>query len=98
MKEPVIRPLPSEKYFRELVDRLITPERADEEAAAFVEILMTCANAEDDGSWHLASAAARYAFTKTEAFETAFRAFAGYPDISTPACEELPTHNVEREM
>lgn len=78
--EPIIRALPTAGKFCELVDIVITPERADDEAKAFVDIILTIANPEDDKSMHLANTAARHAFSMTSAFEAAFREFAGYPD------------------
>jgi hypothetical protein len=61
------------------VDKIITPERADEEAKAFISIVLEVANWEDDRQWHLANVAAKHAFSKTDAFEEAFREFAGFP-------------------
>lgn len=78
--EPIIRPLPTPERFKQLVDELITPEYADREVKAFIDIVLTVANSEDDTQWHLANEAARHAFSKTDAAEKAFRDFAGFPD------------------
>lgn len=79
-KEPVIKALPTAAEFRKQVDVLITPEFADREAKAFAAIVLTVASPEDDHAWHLASEAARHAFTKTGAFERAFREFTSFPE------------------
>ena len=80
--EPIIRPVPTEREFRQMVDELIPVEPGinDGAAKAFVNMILTVANPEDDAQWHLANVAARHAFAKTEAAEMAFRKFSGWPD------------------
>ncbi len=80
--EPLIRPLPTADEFRAMADVLVPPECGynDEAAKAYIDTVLTIANPEDDHSTHLANTAARHAFMKTEAFETAFREFAGIPE------------------
>ncbi len=78
--EPIIRPVPTIEGFKTMVDQLITPDRPEDEAKVFIDMILTTANPDDDHSWALANEAARHAFTKTEAFEQAFRNFAGFPD------------------
>jgi len=77
--EPIIKPLPSKKEFLAFADVLVSPECGynDEQARAFVKTVMTIANPEDDYSMDLANSAARHVFAKTEAFEQAFRDYAG---------------------
>ncbi len=79
--EPIIRPVPTEERFRELVDVLIPPEAGYNDTAvkAFIDIVLTVANPEDNYSWGLANAAARHAFIKSETFEQAFHSFANWP-------------------
>lgn len=91
-REPVIRPLPSPSEFQKHVDVLITPEFADREAKAFAAIVLTVANPEDDYSWELANEAARYAFTKTAAFEDAFRDFSGFPETPLMPADRYIVH------
>ncbi len=69
--------LPSEERVRQMVDQVITPERADAEARPFCELMMMFASPEDDETWHLANVAARHAFSKTAEFDEAFWEFAG---------------------
>lgn len=78
--EPIIRAVPTTEGFKKMVDLLITPDRPEDEVKVFVDMILTTANPEDDHSWALATEAARHAFTKTEAFEHAFREFAGFPE------------------
>ena len=73
---------PIKEGYLKLVDALITPENADREAMAFIELVMTTANVEDDAIGPIAHAAARHAFMKTEAFERAFREFVGWPELA----------------
>jgi hypothetical protein len=82
--EPTIQPLPTEAEFLAMVDTVLEPGECDREARALIGLLMTVANPECDSVWYLATAAARHAFAKTNAFETAFREFAGYPERSRP--------------
>jgi hypothetical protein len=80
---PVIQQLPTEAAIKKMVDDLITPELADAEAKALIEILMAVSDPESDAQWALAEAAARHAFCKTTAFERAFRKFAGFPETES---------------
>ena len=82
MNEPIIKALPTAEQFLKLVDELVGPETMTNEsqARAFITSILTVANPEDDYSWHLATTAARHAFAKTQAFEDAFREYAGFPE------------------
>ncbi len=75
--EPMITSIPTDEKFREMVDEMITPEYADAEARYLSEMLMAVASEEDQSKWELANMLARHAFTKTYAFENAFREFRG---------------------
>lgn len=97
-REPLIRAMPDAETFRKHVDRLITPERADAESKVFIEMILTVANPEDDHSWHLANEAARHAFTKTEAFEAAFREYSGFPERTLMPAERYMVHAADAEM
>lgn len=80
MSNPIIKNLPTEKEVEQMVDRIITPELADEECRSLVRLIYSVAGAENDEQWNLANRAARRAFEKTSDFETAFRRFAGFPE------------------
>lgn len=79
MKDPVIRPLPNEAGFKKAVDLVLGDTRCEAAIKSLVDMLLMTANAEDEHSWRLAQAAARHAFTKSEAFETEFCKFADAP-------------------
>lgn len=92
--EPMIKPLPSEEQFRRMADELIEPDshRADDQVKALITIVLTFANPEDPETWHLATQTARHAFTRSRAFEQAYRAFAGYPErLGIPADRTIVT-------
>lgn len=96
-RAPIIKPRPTVEAYRRLVDELITPENADREAKAFIELIMTTGNLEDDDIGLMVHVAARHAFIKTEAFERAFREFAGWPDVPPSSADETVL-STEREM
>lgn len=77
-----------------MVDQVVSlePGYNDKEIKAFIDIVMTPANPEDDHSWSLANAAARHAFTKSEAFERAYREFAGWPERSPYKADRYIVH------
>lgn len=84
-KGTTVTPLPTAEEFNRLVDELVAPDEG-EKALPFIQILQAMANPEDDESWALTQSMIRHAFTKTQAFEDAFRAFAGH----LPAPQILP--------
>lgn len=97
--EPVIRALPTEKQFIEMTDQVITDDGYnDEQARAYASQLLTVANPDDETSWSLAYGAAHRAFTKTEAFEKAFREFVGYPERPMYKADRYTITAAEKEM
>lgn len=91
MNEPVIRALPTVEEFLKLADELVGPETGinDAQAAAYITTVLTIANPEDDHSVDLANSAARHVFAKTQAFEDAFRSYAGYPERPMIAADRM---------
>lgn len=79
-REPIIRPVPTEADFTAMVDDVIADDADESEIKSFIDIVLTVADFTDDKTSFLASAAARRAFTKSSAFENAFREFAGFPE------------------
>ena len=79
MNTPKIKQLPTETQIKQMVDKLIAPERADAEADALVNILLAVSSSESDDQYHLANVAANHAFTKTSRFAQAFAEFADRP-------------------
>lgn len=92
--EPIIRAMPDAAEFNRMADVLVAPESGynDEQARAYINTVLTIANPEDDHSMHLANTSARHVFMKTEAFEQAFRSFAGYPERSTVKADRFVIH------
>lgn len=77
--EPTIRAVPTEAKFMAMVDDVIADDAGELAIKSFIDIVLTIADFADDNTSFLASAAARRAFTKSAAFENAFRGFAGFP-------------------
>lgn len=78
--ETKIRPIPTVEGFKKMVDTVIEPATPDSIIKTLIDLILTTANTENDDLGPLAQAAARHAFTHSEAFETAFRSFAGWPE------------------
>jgi hypothetical protein len=98
MDGPTIRPLPTAEGFKRNVDLVLGADPDDAQVRALVDLVLTPANAEDDRSWALANAAARHAFSKSEAFEEAFRKFADMPDGFALTAQRFVVEAAEREM
>lgn len=75
---PKINSQPDVRRIRSLVDDLITPGEADRQAKALTTLLYSAANVNSNLQYEIAEEASRYAFSKTDAFETAFRDFNGF--------------------
>lgn len=81
----MIKPNLTFEQIRELVDQLITPERADEEAKALMRIFAAVHDGDTSDDCHdLMMVAAHHAFQKTISYNNAFERFAGIvrPDFS----------------
>lgn len=81
---PVIRPIPTAGQICKKVDVFLHEDCTDAEAKEFIDAIFAVANPEDDSSWELTTVMTRHAFAKTEAFERAFREFAGFGDDQVP--------------
>lgn len=79
MKGPVIRPLPNEAAFKKAVDLVLDDTPNEPAIKSLVDMLLMTANAEDETAWNLAQAAARHAFSRSDAFDQEFRKFADAP-------------------
>lgn len=84
MKEPIIKPAPTEMEIKALVDELITPEHADVQAKALIDLLDATTSADDEVQIDLANVAKKHAFCKTMAFENALHNFSGFPVSGFP--------------
>jgi hypothetical protein len=65
------------RELKKRVNQLITPEFADVEARALIDVIYAVATPDDETSWDLSRIIANEAFRLTAAYETAFREFAG---------------------
>lgn len=95
---PQIRPVPTAKQIVEKVDVFLHEDCTDAEAKEFIDVIFAVANPEDDTSWELTSVAVRHAFAKTEAFERAFREFAGFGDDQVPYMADRYIVSADKEM
>lgn len=98
--EPVIRPIPTIKQFTDMVDTIISPEVDcnDEQAGAFINIVLTLADETNPYTHSLAQAAARHAFSKTRAFELAFQGYAQSFDSVPYRADRFVVQHAPREM
>lgn len=74
---PRITRLPNAAEIKKLVETIITPERADVEGKALIELLAAVSSPDLDAQFELAEIAMLHAFSFTMAHEEAMRAFAG---------------------
>lgn len=83
MHEPTITKAPTEAEIKHMVDQLITPEYADRQAKALIDLLAATTSRDNRLQIEISDTAARHAFTKTMAyeriFERAYQDFTGFP-------------------
>jgi hypothetical protein len=86
MKEP-LKALDMIEEIERKTDRILG-DASDAEIKNFVDLLENFKDADSENTYYRVLAAQRRAFTKTLAFENAFRAFAGLPGVSEAEPEE----------
>lgn len=77
--KPFIRPLATESEIRRQTDEILG-DANDETIKTYINHIQNFMDADSEAAYHLASTAQKHAFTKTLAFDDAFRRFAEFPE------------------
>lgn len=74
---PQIKRLPNDREIKKLVETIITPELADTQCKALIELLAAVSSPESEQQFELAEIAMIHSFSFTMAHEEALRSFSG---------------------
>lgn len=95
--QPIIKPLAAEREIEEMTEEVLG-DADDKRIKNFIRLLENFADEDAEDACHLVRAAQRYAYTKSLAFDDAFRAFAGLEDNSSAGALSAKVQNFSREQ